>query len=210
MKRSAIDCLRRAALSTRANAGLVLLALLQSFLFTVLFVVSLLPPVLVLGGMALLQGAWTAEALEEWLAGLADRARRQPRAPAPLAARLPAPRSALGPGVGLVPGRHAGGPGGRRAPGAPRGGEPLRRLAVVPHLQPARLLRLGRPLHVALLLVLPPERHGLPPAGPRRQPDRAGGSASATRPGAPRRPTASAAAPRCRCCSPASSTCSGT
>jgi len=70
MKRSAIDCLRRAALSTRANSGLVLLALLQSFLFTLLFVVSLLPLVAVLGGMALLSSEWTVGAVEDWLAGL--------------------------------------------------------------------------------------------------------------------------------------------
>lgn len=70
MKRSAIDCLRRAGHSTRANAGLIPLSLVQSFLFTLLFVVSLLPPVLVLGGMALLERDWNAAAFEEWLAGL--------------------------------------------------------------------------------------------------------------------------------------------
>jgi len=70
MQRSAIDCLRRAALSTRANAGLVLLALLQTFLFTLLFVLSLLPLGAVLGGTDLLSRDWTVGAIEEWLAGL--------------------------------------------------------------------------------------------------------------------------------------------
>lgn len=70
MKRSAIDCLRRAGLSLRANAGLIPLSLVQSISFTLLFVVSLVPPVLVLGGMALLEGEWNAALFEEWLAGL--------------------------------------------------------------------------------------------------------------------------------------------
>lgn len=70
MQRSAIDCLRRAALSTRANAGLVLLALLQTLLFVVLFVLSLLPLGVVLGGTALLSRDWTVGGIEEWLAGL--------------------------------------------------------------------------------------------------------------------------------------------
>lgn len=70
MKRSAIDCLIRAALATRANAGLIPLALLQSFLVTALFVVSLLPPFLVLGGIALLHGDWSSGTVEDWLAGL--------------------------------------------------------------------------------------------------------------------------------------------
>lgn len=71
MKRSAIDCLRRASQSLRSNGGLIPLALLQHVLVGVLFVVSLAPPFLVLGGMALLQGEPSVAALEEWLAGLA-------------------------------------------------------------------------------------------------------------------------------------------
>lgn len=70
MSRSAVDCLRRAGLSLRANWGLVWLSLLQSVVVGVLFVVSLVPPFLVLGGMALLDREWTAAAAEEWLLGL--------------------------------------------------------------------------------------------------------------------------------------------
>ncbi len=70
IRRSAVDCLRRAGLSVRANWGLVLLTILQSVLVGVLFVVSLVPPFLVLGGMALFEREWTAAAAEEWLLGL--------------------------------------------------------------------------------------------------------------------------------------------
>jgi len=72
MKRTAIDCLRRAALSIRANFGLVWLRLLQELLFAVLFVASLVPPLVVLGGAALFEGEWSEAALEGWIAGLGD------------------------------------------------------------------------------------------------------------------------------------------
>lgn len=70
--RSAIDCLRRGFHSTRANWGLLPLKLLQDLLFTVLLLVSFLPPVLVLGGMALLDAGWDEAALTDWLTGLPD------------------------------------------------------------------------------------------------------------------------------------------
>lgn len=70
MKRSAIDCLRRAFLSLRANVGLIPLALVQSLLVGLLFVASLAPPFLVLGGMALVRGDRSGGALEAWLGGL--------------------------------------------------------------------------------------------------------------------------------------------
>lgn len=70
IRRSAVDCLRRAGLSLRANWELVLLALLQSVAAGVLFVVSLVPPFLVLGGAALFDREWTAATAEEWLLGL--------------------------------------------------------------------------------------------------------------------------------------------
>lgn len=70
-RRSAVDCLRRAGLSLRANWGLVLLTLLQSVVVGVLFVLSLVPPFLVLGGTALFDREWTAAAAEEWLLGFA-------------------------------------------------------------------------------------------------------------------------------------------
>jgi hypothetical protein len=71
MNRSAIDCLRRGFLSTRANWGLLPLKVLQDLLVTLLFVASFLPPVVVLGGLALFAGEWSETALEDWLAGLA-------------------------------------------------------------------------------------------------------------------------------------------
>lgn len=70
IRRSAVDCLRRAGLSLRANRALVLLTLLQSVVVGVLFVASLVPPFLVVGGMALFEREWTAAAAEEWLLGL--------------------------------------------------------------------------------------------------------------------------------------------
>lgn len=71
-RRTAIDCLRRGFHSTRANWGLIPLKVLGDLLFTVLLVVSFLPPVLVLGGMALLEGGWSEAALQDWIAGLPD------------------------------------------------------------------------------------------------------------------------------------------
>jgi hypothetical protein len=71
-RRSAIDCLRRGFLSTRANLGLLPLKALQDLLVTLLIVASLLPPFLVLGGQVLLEGGWSEAALEGWLAGLGD------------------------------------------------------------------------------------------------------------------------------------------
>lgn len=69
---TAIDCLRRGFHSTRANWGLIPMKLLGDFLFAVLLIVSFLPPVLVLGGMALLEGGWSEAALQEWILGLPD------------------------------------------------------------------------------------------------------------------------------------------
>ena len=70
-RRSAIDCLRRGALSTRANWGLVFLALLQNFLLVALVVASFLPFLVVLGGFGVLRGDLeNPEALQGWLDGL--------------------------------------------------------------------------------------------------------------------------------------------
>jgi len=81
MKRSAFDCLQRGFLSLRANSGLVWMGVLQSFLFTALFVLSLVPPVLVVGGSSLLSEDLSDPAvLEQWLLDLG----------AQVAARLPA------------------------------------------------------------------------------------------------------------------------
>lgn len=71
MTRPAIDCLRRAGLSLRANWGLVLLTVLQNLVVGLLFVASLVPPFLVLGAAALLRGGWDAAALEEWASNVA-------------------------------------------------------------------------------------------------------------------------------------------
>ncbi|HSL84410.1 MAG TPA: hypothetical protein VLF66_16680 [Thermoanaerobaculia bacterium] len=71
--RNAIDCLRRGFHSTRANWGLIPMKFLGDFLFAVLLVVSFLPPILVLGGMAFLDGGWSEAAIEEWIVGLPDR-----------------------------------------------------------------------------------------------------------------------------------------
>lgn len=71
MSRSALDCVQRGFLSLRANLGLVWMGVLQSFLFTALFLVSLLPPVLVVGGAALLSGDLSdPAAVEQWFLGL--------------------------------------------------------------------------------------------------------------------------------------------
>ncbi|MGD2113493.1 MAG: hypothetical protein PVG07_00465 [Acidobacteriota bacterium] len=81
MTRSALDCFQRGVLSARANLGLVWMGLLQSLAVSVLFVASLVPPVLVLGGPALLDlDLSDPTALERWLGGLG----------ATLAGRLPA------------------------------------------------------------------------------------------------------------------------
>ena len=69
-RRSAVDCLRRAGLSLRANWPLVLLTLVQNMVVGVLFLLSLVPPFLVLGGHDLIKREWTLAALEEWLTGL--------------------------------------------------------------------------------------------------------------------------------------------
>lgn len=70
IRRSAVDCLRRAGLSLRANWPLVLLSLLQSLVVGLLFVASLVPIFLVLGGMALIERDWNLASFEEWVAGL--------------------------------------------------------------------------------------------------------------------------------------------
>ncbi len=70
-RRSALDCLRRGALSTRANWGLVFLALLQNLLLLALLVASFLPFLVVLGGFGVLRGNFeNPEAFEGWLEGL--------------------------------------------------------------------------------------------------------------------------------------------
>ena len=71
-RRTAIDCLRRGFLSTRANLGLLWLRLLQELLVALLIIGSFLPPLLVLGGAALLEGEWNESAVEGWITGLAD------------------------------------------------------------------------------------------------------------------------------------------
>lgn len=69
-KRTAFECLHRGLRSTWANWGLIPLGILQNVLLTLLGLLSLLPPFLVLGGMALLQRDWSGAAFEEWLGGL--------------------------------------------------------------------------------------------------------------------------------------------
>jgi hypothetical protein len=59
MNRSVLVCMQRGFLSARANSGVIWMAVLQSFLVTVLFFLSLLPLVLVFGGTALLSD-WSA------------------------------------------------------------------------------------------------------------------------------------------------------
>jgi hypothetical protein len=80
VRRSAVDCLRRAGLSLRANWVLVPLALLQGLCTLLLFLLSLLPPFLVLGGRALLDVDWTVEGAEIWLRQLLAAASSQPLA----------------------------------------------------------------------------------------------------------------------------------
>lgn len=76
--RSISACFRRGALSLRANATLVLLAILQSLCFAVAVAISLLPPVLVLGGLAMLPRAETGTAgpaeIEAWISEVMARA----------------------------------------------------------------------------------------------------------------------------------------
>jgi len=72
MQRTSIDCLRRGFHSTRANWGLIPLKFLGDLLFAVLLIASFLPPILVLGGMALFEGGWSEAAIEEWILGLPD------------------------------------------------------------------------------------------------------------------------------------------
>ena len=72
MKRNAIDCLRRGFHSTRANWGLIPMKFLGDLVFAVLLIVSFLPPIVVLGGMALFEGGWSEAALEEWILNLPD------------------------------------------------------------------------------------------------------------------------------------------
>lgn len=68
MKRSAIDCLRRGALSTRANWALIPLSVAQSFAFAILLLISFVVPLLVIGGAALLGIDFThLSSVEEWL-----------------------------------------------------------------------------------------------------------------------------------------------
>jgi len=59
MKRSALACFQRGFLSARANSGLIWMAVAQNVSVTVLFFLSLLPPFLVLGGMALFSEDWS-------------------------------------------------------------------------------------------------------------------------------------------------------
>lgn len=81
MSRTALDCVQRGFLSLRANLGLVWMGVAQSLLFTFLFLLSLLPPVVVIGGVALLSEDFSdPAALERWLTDLGPQ----------LAARLPA------------------------------------------------------------------------------------------------------------------------
>ncbi len=71
MTRSVLDCFHRGVLSTRANLGLIGMGLLQSVGVTLLFFASLLPPILVVGGSALLSEDLSDPAeLERWLGGL--------------------------------------------------------------------------------------------------------------------------------------------
>lgn len=79
-RRSAVDCLRRAGLSLRANWALVPLVLLQELCTLLLFLLSLLPPFLVLGGRTLLDVEWTVEGAEIWLQQLLAAASSQPLA----------------------------------------------------------------------------------------------------------------------------------
>ncbi len=70
-RRTAIDCLRRGALATRANWALVPLALLQGLLMVALVGASFVPFVVVLGGLAALRGSFRdPQAVEGWLQGL--------------------------------------------------------------------------------------------------------------------------------------------
>lgn len=72
-RRTAITCLHRGFLSTRANLGLVLLRFVQDLVVALLFIASFVPPVLVLGGLALIEGGeWSEAAIEAWIAGLGD------------------------------------------------------------------------------------------------------------------------------------------
>lgn len=72
MRRTAVDCLRRGFLSSRANWGLVPMKLLQDLLLSVLLIASFVPPLLVLGGFVLLEGGFSEAALQDWIAGLGD------------------------------------------------------------------------------------------------------------------------------------------
>jgi len=56
MRRSALGCFQRGVLSTRANFGLVGMAVLQNLVVVVLFVVSVVPLILVIGGRDLFAG----------------------------------------------------------------------------------------------------------------------------------------------------------
>lgn len=80
IRRSAADCLRRAGLSLRANWALVPLVLLQELCTLLLFLLSLLPPFLVLGGRALLEVEWTVEGAEIWFRQLLAAASSEPLA----------------------------------------------------------------------------------------------------------------------------------
>jgi hypothetical protein len=79
-QRSAVDCLRRAGLSLRANWALLPLTLLQELCTLLLFLLSLLPPFLVLGGRSLLDVEWTVEGVQLWLQKLFAAASSQPLA----------------------------------------------------------------------------------------------------------------------------------
>lgn len=78
--RSAVDCLRRAGLSLRANWALLPLALLQGLCVGLLFLLSLLPPFFVLGGWSLLDLDLTVDGVQLWLQQLFAAASGQPLA----------------------------------------------------------------------------------------------------------------------------------
>lgn len=77
MKRSALACFQRGFLSARANTGVIWMTVLQNVLVTLLFFLSLVPPFLVLGGMALFSTDWSAPVdlgrIDAWMTDLPAR-----------------------------------------------------------------------------------------------------------------------------------------
>lgn len=80
IERSGFTCLRRAALSLRANPGLVPLVVLQSLVVALLFIASLVPPFLVLDGVDLITNGLSESAVEAWVEGLPGALAAQPGA----------------------------------------------------------------------------------------------------------------------------------